>query len=177
MHSLDRLKDCYSPVFRGGEIQPCDPYEVRITSSSEDSLNDDVVALVIDRNRLWLESTPRTSKEILRILFPFLDCPGTLLPDLLLQIGRVMFDAGFSPDDSQVENPAWTIGGDNNPQEIHNSNNLVTEASSTSMTTPLFIRSERGGVIYISIKVIPRDTSHSINEGSWNMQGEYHDHV
>lgn len=181
MIPLDQFADQHSLANPRGEIRICDPYETRVTTICDDLLDDDAIAKVIDQNRLWLESTSRSSRDITRILFPFLDYPGTLLNGFIVQVGHALFDAGFSPDYIETINPIWIFRDIRATEDHQVSLMQIAVPGSLGMTTPLFIRREVPGG-YIGNNYSTRGTSmqsvpsSSESKESWNSKGECHDY-
>jgi hypothetical protein len=72
-----------------------------------DNLFDAMVAQVIQQNAAWLQSAPRTTREIAAHLLPMEISPEGPDTDLLLLIASCMWDQGYTAGARDPEGSEW----------------------------------------------------------------------
>jgi len=59
-------------------------------------------------NEKWLQARPRTSNQIEAAIYPQYCLNGMERAEVRAQLNRALWDAGYSPSDTDTDNPTWT---------------------------------------------------------------------
>lgn len=62
----------------------------------------------LNRNVGWLQALPRTSEEVEEALFPDYVLAGMRPEDVRSNLNAALWDAGYTPDREDSDNPTWT---------------------------------------------------------------------